>query len=126
MSSHQLQYGVRFSRCNWMDDERNVSQIFTWDCNDKHDAELKEAEDKYFEYYMGIGMWKQVVSKNYEFESRFRKNNMNNGVSDEYLKQISKKTDHLKPVSQLGDELALSFERLTRPKVDIFEEFEEF
>lgn len=120
-------YTLGSSRFDWVDDERNVSQVFLWDCHNSNGCRTKTIFDGSESNYNT--QWRSMVSKNYEFESRFRgissNMNMKSGVA-EYERQINKKVDDLIPVSQLSDELALCFERLTRPKKDIFEEFDEY
>lgn len=103
-------YGFKycsFGRDTWVDDERNISQVYPWDClNRENNIHEMRQQDTF-------------VSKNFEFESRtpFHQNdNALHFIRDTVnLKEFhlgQKINILLKPISQLSNDLDTCYKNL--------------
>jgi len=93
---------MNFSREFWIDDERNLSQVFPWDSDSDSDSDSdvisnsdshsnschpKHSQHSYY----------SIQSKNYEFESRFRCKKMSYwDVADHFLRLYMDQRDQMK------------------------------
>jgi len=104
---------MNFSREFWIDDERNLSQVFPWDsdsdsdsdvisnsdsCSDSHSNSCYPKHPKHSKHPIHPShSYYSIQSKNYEFESRFRCKKMSYWeVADHFLRLYMDQRDQMK------------------------------